>query len=120
MKNCCITIKRRLPPSLNTYLTMHWRKRQELKTTWEELIRTEWVRMRRPKFTGPVELYYWLEFDTYRHRDFDNYVGGTKPLTDALKGTFIVDDSAKHVRSVTVHFVQGNVKQTGIEIISCK
>lgn len=99
----------RLPPSLNDYLTMHWRRRYELKKTFDELIHYEWLRNKKFVFTAPVKLVYSLSFpDTQkRYRDRDNYVGGTKPITDALKRTFIFRDDSEWVRDIQVRFNTG-------------
>lgn len=86
----------RLTPSLNKLLAMHWRERQALNRTWDWEVK---VAMR--------ETYEEITFDhpkrkvriiSYRKRimDSDNFVGGLKPMIDALVlNHLLVDDSNK-------------------------
>lgn len=99
----------RLPPSLNQYIRMHWRVRDQLNKLFYELVHYEWLRQNKVIFTNPVKLVYLLSFpDTQkRYRDRDNYVGGTKPLTDALKRTFIFRDDSEWVKDIQVRFTVG-------------
>jgi Holliday junction resolvase RusA-like endonuclease len=99
----------RLPPSLNDYLTMHWRERHTMKKLFEELVHYEWLRQKKFVFTCPVKLVYLLSFPDKqkRYRDKDNYVGGTKPITDALKNTFIFRDDSEWLIDIQVRFKVG-------------
>ena len=86
----------RITPSLNKLLVMHWRERHKLMTTWNWEVK---VAMR--------ETYEEIKFDhlkrkvkiiSYRKKicDPDNFIGGLKPLIDALISNFLlIDDSYK-------------------------
>lgn len=86
----------RLTPSLNKLIRLHWRERQKLQQAWDWEVK---VAMR--------ETYQEITFDhpkrnvriiSYRKRisDEDNFVGGLKPLIDALvHNHLLVDDSNK-------------------------
>ena len=108
----------RLPPSLNTYLHMNWKKRYNLQKIFDQIMKVEWVVHGRFVFTNPVKLYYILSFpDTQkRYRDRDNYIGGTKPITDALKHTFLFRDDADWIKDIQIKFVTGK-EQTTILIV---
>lgn len=99
----------RLPPSLNQYIRMHWREREKLHKLFDSLVYYEWLRHKKFVFTHPVRIVYLLSFpDTQkRYRDRDNYVGGTKSLTDALKRTFIFRDDSDWVKDIQVRFTVG-------------
>jgi Holliday junction resolvase RusA-like endonuclease len=66
-------------------------------------------------FMNPVKICYVLSFNSARPRDLDNYIGGTKYITDALKKTFFIRDDAAWVKSIEVQFVNGK-EQTQITI----
>ena len=86
----------RLTPSLNKLIRMHWRERQALIVTWNWEVKAA---MR--------ETYQEITFDhpkrkvriiSYRKKisDEDNFIGGLKPLIDALVSNhLLVDDSNK-------------------------
>jgi len=100
---------RRLPPSLNELLSSHWRKRYDLKKIYDEIIGVEWLRLNKLVFTKPVKLIYVLSFSGQRRqRDLDNYIGGTKLMTDALKRTFLFRDDSEWITSIEVKFTRGN------------
>jgi len=98
---------RRLPPSLNELLRMHWTSRSKLQKIFDDIIGKEWIAQGKPVFLNPVKLIYVLSFTTPQHRDLDNYIGGTKPITDALKRTFLFRDDAEFITSIEVRFIKG-------------
>jgi hypothetical protein len=108
----------RLPPSLNTMLRTHWRRRAEEQRDWDELIGCCWVGHHRFVFQHPVELTYILSFALNRQRDRDNYIGGTKYITDALKRTFFFRDDAEWIRKIEVIFAAAPREGTEIIITS--
>ena len=98
----------RTPPSLNTLLNMNYFKVRKLQRIWDLLIYEQWIYNRRFVFCRPVRIKYVISFISTRRRDVDNYVGGTKLVTDALKRTFIPRDDSEWVRGITVEFRGGN------------
>jgi Holliday junction resolvase RusA-like endonuclease len=105
-----------IPPSLNTVFTMHWIKRRALQEYWNHLILSHWNDLGKPVFLNPVKLNYVLKFGTKRARDYDNYIGGTKFVTDALKRTFFFRDDAGWLRGINVEFNKGG-NETDISIV---
>lgn len=104
----CVRFKiDKLPPSLNTMLRTHWRDRAKEQETWDHYMLAEWLNQQRFIFLKPVKIKYTLSFDVNRKRDFDNYYGGTKYITDALKRTFLLKDDSQWIRDVEVEFVIG-------------
>lgn len=103
------------PPSLNTVLRVHWAVRSKLQKQWDEWIYFYWREMGSPVITRPVNLFYTLSFPRLASRDIDNYIGGTKFATDALKRTFITRDDYLWLQSVLVRFQRGP-KKTDIVI----
>lgn len=97
----------RLPPSLNELLNRHWIRRHELQKAFDQQVSTEWLRKGRFVFMKPVRLIYVLSFPSNRTRDLDNYIGGTKLITDALKKTFLFRDDSEWIKSVEVRFIRG-------------
>lgn len=112
----CVKFKiDKLPPSLNTMLRTTWKAREEEQNVWDMLVLAEWLDKNKVIFLKPVRVKYTLFFATKRLRDFDNYLGGTKYTTDALKRTFLLRDDSQWIRKIDVEFMQGNPK-TIIEI----
>ena len=99
-----------VPPSLNVMLRMHWVKRRKEQEKWDLLVKVEWLNRRKFVFQKPVEILYTITFKDVRTRDLDNYIGGTKYITDALKRTFITQDSAEWLRRISVEFKTGKPK----------
>lgn len=97
----------RTPKSLNVLLGMHWRKRSHEQAVWDSLVFEKWTVFDRFVFTKPVVLKYSLFFDQKRQRDRDNYLGGTKFVTDALKRTFLLRDDSNAIRALTCDFFVG-------------
>lgn len=108
-----------IPPSLNTVLRMHWRDRKALQEFWDYLIISYWNNLGKPVFIEPVRLNYILEFEFKRGRDYDNYLGGTKFVTDALKRAFFFRDDSEWLRGINVEFARGK-NETIISIIPQK
>lgn len=86
----------RLTPSLNKLLEMNWRERHQLLKTWNWEVKVavrevyDEIRFDHPKRA--------VKIVSYRKRicDEDNFVGGLKPLIDALILNFLlIDDSYK-------------------------
>ena len=86
----------RLTPSLNKLIRMHWRERQKLMKTWDWEVKAAMSETYREiRFEHPKRN---LRIISYRKRisDEDNFVGGLKPLIDALVlNHLLVDDSNK-------------------------
>lgn len=73
-----------------------------------------WQAASRKVFNAPVQLLYILSFPEKRLRDVDNYIGGTKLITDALKKTFLSRDDSEWVTQISVKFIQGREETTVI------
>jgi len=108
-----------VPPSLNVMLRTHWVKRRKEQEKWDLLVKVEWLNHRKFVFLNPVGILYIITFRDVRTRDLDNYIGGTKYITDALKRTFITQDSAEWLRRISIEFRTGR-PQTHIKIAEIK
>jgi len=97
----------RTPPSLNLMLRQHWAQRRETQKTWDNWIKYYWIANNKKVFMVPVELFYTLVFPKGVIRDVDNYIGGTKFITDALKKTFLPRDDSEWVKNVSISFRKG-------------
>jgi len=97
----------RMPLSLNTLLRMHWRRRAQEQKIWDNVIGAHWLAHHKAIFTEPVILRYVLAFPSNRKRDLDNYIGGTKYVTDALKKTFLFRDDAEWIKRIELEFQPG-------------
>lgn len=102
----------RAPESLNKILRINWRQRNEYQGMMDGLIHAIWLQKGRPIFMGLVKIKYTISFPENRRRDIDNYIGGTKYFTDALKRTFLLRDDAEVLKSVSVEFATGKEKTT--------
>lgn len=98
-----ITVNR-LPLSLNDMVGVHWTKLLPIKETWKELIGYEWISRGRIVFLKPVQITYTIFFKDNRLRDFDNYLGGTKFINDALRHTFITRDDHRWLKKLNTEF----------------
>ncbi len=86
------------PPSLNTYMRMHWSKRKKLNEDVAVLLYTEIGRAEKP-FVGLVKATFQI-FRAGRRFDSDNCVVARKIILDALKKLgWLQNDSPKWVRS---------------------
>ena len=84
-------------PSLNRYKRMHWGAQKRLRDQYETLIRHQ---MRSLDRARPHQ-FRRVKIERYGSRllDVDNFVGGCKPLIDALSRAGIIwDDSIRYVR----------------------
>jgi len=108
-----------VPPSLNVMLRTYWIKRRKEQEKWDLLVKVEWLNRRKFVFLKPVEILYIITFKKPRLRDLDNYIGGTKYITDALKRTFITQDDADWLRRISVEFRIGK-PQTRVRITEIK
>lgn len=102
----------RTPHSLNKVLRLNWRVRNEYQHMIDSLIHAMWLKEGRPIFLNPVKVRYVLYFPVDRSRDYDNYLGGAKYFTDALKRTFFLRDDQKFLKKVDVDFAVGPEKTT--------
>ena len=97
----------RLPPSLNELLHKHWTYRHGLQKAFDNQVYAEWLQRKRAVFVNPVMILYVLSFPAKRLRDVDNYIGGTKLITDALKKTFLFRDDSEWITEIRVKFIKG-------------
>ena len=97
----------RVPPSLNTMLRVHWHERQKEQERWNIYALSCWLAKGKQVFLKPVKLSYAISFSSNRKRDLDNYIGGTKYITDALKKNFFFRDDSSWVVSIEVQFANG-------------
>jgi Holliday junction resolvase RusA-like endonuclease len=97
----------RLPPSLNEILNRHWIHRHQLQQAFDDQVGAQWLIHNKFVFMKPVKLTYVLSFPQKRLRDIDNYIGGTKLITDSLKKTFLFRDDSEWIKSIEVRFIKG-------------
>ena len=96
-----------VPPSLNKMLRMHWVDRKREQDGWDLRVWCCWQKLGKHVFLKPVKVIYTMKFPERRQRDLDNYIGGTKFITDALKRTFLTRDDAEWIKSIEVRFQTG-------------
>lgn len=106
----------RVPPSLNTMLRTHWTQRYHEQEAWDLYALAQWLARSKLIFINPVKILYILSFSSNRTRDLDNYIGGTKYITDALKKTFLMRDDASWLKGIEVQFVNGAKEETIVTI----
>ncbi len=95
---------------------MHWHQRYEQQQDWNDLVRRQWEAHDRHMFFRPVKVTYFVVSRVEANRDYDNYIGGSKMVTDALRRTFFTRDDAKFLRPPQVKFVVGDFEGTFIVI----
>jgi hypothetical protein len=95
------------PPSLNVMLRQHWTKLRKEQRVWDLMVVAYWLTCKKVVFKKPVKITYIISFKVNRGRDFDNYIGGTKFITDALKRTFLTDDSHEWLKKIEIGFMVG-------------
>lgn len=95
------------PMSLNTMLRMHYITRMREQQSWDLFVLARWTEFGKLTFNVPVNVIYVISFGTKRNRDLDNYIGGTKFVTDALKRTFIPEDNTEWLKKIQVEFLTG-------------
>ena len=79
------------------------------------ILRSQRNKMRYAPFTVPVEIRYTFFFRSTTRRDLDNYIGGAKIITDALKGIAFDDDNSARVSFRDTTIFTG-ADEDGIEI----
>ena len=109
-----------VPPSLNTYLRLHWSAQQRLKQEWECYVRAlvNEHGNRCPRPLERVELRAVLFFPVRRRRDSDNY-GSTlwKFVFDGLvKAGIIPDDDATRCAGYPPRIMRADTPSTVITI----
>jgi len=88
------------PPSLNTWLSSHWRRRERDKTRWQHELNAECHRHMLPK-CDRIEASVSFRFADKRRRDHDNFTATfSKCLGDALRPDFISDDDSSRFQVV--------------------
>ena len=105
----------RIPPSLNVVLRTHWIKRRQEQELWNILVIAHRLKLKKVVFRKPVKIIYIVSFKKRRIRDVDNYIGGTKYLTDALKRTFLTRDDSEWLKKIEIGFIIGR-QQTKVRI----
>ncbi len=98
-----------LPLSMNVILRTHWTKLRREQEYWNLAVGQKWNLLGRRVFTTPVRVKYALQFkpSARRKRDYDNYLAGTKYVTDALKRTFLFRDDSDWLKEVALSFSEG-------------
>jgi Holliday junction resolvase RusA-like endonuclease len=99
-----------VPPSLNTWLSRHWRVRDREKKAWQAQISAECLRWNLPRKCERIEAEVTFRFPDRRKRDCDNYTATlSKALGDALRPTWIPDDDSTRywVRSASIEENRG-------------
>jgi Holliday junction resolvase RusA-like endonuclease len=100
----------RTPPSLNVMLRQNWNDRGQDQKNWDEQVFVQWLMCGKLMFLNPVKISYVLYFPNEIRRDLDNYLGGTKYITDALKRTFFTRDDYKWLQDINISFRYGKEK----------
>jgi hypothetical protein len=105
-----------LPPSLNKYGRMHWRKQRNEKKVWNDYLFIVWLKLKRPVYQQVI-ITLIFTFPDCKQRDLDNYLAtGSKLTGDAVKGLFIPDDIPKYLAGWKFLFQHGTAPQTTIII----
>lgn len=103
----CIRVP--VTPSLNQWQRMHWARRKQVKDDYVKVLRfvSVWLHEERSRL-GPAR-----HIEIIRHSpcelDYDNLVGGAKPLVDALVWTSIIADDDPG--NVTIKYMQTKAKR---------
>jgi len=105
-----------LPPSLNKYSRMHWKKQRNEKKVWNDYLFIAWLKLKRPVYQQII-ITLIFTFPDRKQRDLDNYLAtGSKLIGDAVKGLFIPDDIPKYLAGWKFLFQLGTAPQTTIII----
>ena len=84
-----------VPPSLNRWLSSHWRVKHREKQVWQNRLHNECWRWKLPTDCARIEATVSFRFRTAHRRDTGNYSSTLeKCLGDALRPMFIADDDA--------------------------
>ncbi|MDD4980678.1 MAG: RusA family crossover junction endodeoxyribonuclease [Candidatus Omnitrophica bacterium] len=97
-------------------LRTHWVGRTKEQKLWDQWAWAQWMARNKFIFLKPIKVLYIITFNSNRTRDLDNYIGGTKFITDALKKTFFFRDDAAHLKAIEVQFVNGEKEGTTVII----
>jgi hypothetical protein len=82
------------PPSMNRWLSKHWRVRHREKSEWESLLRLNFAKWGLPMGCERIEAQVTFRFPDRRRRDHDNHTATlSKCLGDALTPDYLVDDN---------------------------
>lgn len=88
-------------PSQNEYQRWHWARRGKYRDVARLILRSQLGRMRLPEAPRPIRAVVRFIRVGPRAIDFDNYVGGAKPIVDALRMEKILhDDSPRWVEGI--------------------
>ena len=122
MNHAHLTIKA-VTPSLNEFLKMHWGEKKRLRASFASLIlgKLHDTGYEVNKLTKPYKRK--VTIISYRKRkfDFDNHVGGLKPMIDSLKDIGLIwDDGEKWIELVTRQVTDGKNPRTEIYIKGVK
>lgn len=104
-------------PSLNNLLRMHYQVKRRLRLQYERILRCNSRRFHHAKPNEHKRVT--IERFGVRHIDQDNFVGGAKPLLDAICNVGLIwDDSPK---CVSVSYVQhkSSPKQVRTRVTIC-
>lgn len=86
-----------VPPSLNSWLSSHYRVRHNDKNIWETQLRLHLMKAELPRNLDRIEAKVSFRFSDKRRRDHDNYTATlSKCLGDALRPDWIPDDNTGH------------------------
>jgi len=89
------------PPSLNAWLSNHWRVRERDKKRWQTDLNMECHRWGLPRNCERVEASVTFRFADRRRRDHDNFVSTlSKALGDALRPDFLTDDDSSRFQVI--------------------
>jgi len=107
----------RVTPSLNEWQRKHWRSRKKINETWQWEIFIAYMQKERSEQGQAINK---KEITVISCRkqlcDPDNFIGGLKPLIDALKNNkLIVDDSPEWIELEA--FQEIDIKNPRTEII---
>lgn len=115
-KAVTLTIQREPPPSLNTYLRMHWADRQILHKTWRDEVAAAAINAGRPHLER-AQVRIVLCYPQRRRPDPDNMAVAPKLILDGLRAAGVIpDDNIDHVVAVTIEAKQGDVPHVEIEL----
>lgn len=105
-------------PSLNTCKWKHWSYHLKLRKHWSTLVMIAKIR-NNGTLIAPAHACVTVTRYGKRSLDHDNFIGGCKPLLDALKDHgLILDDDAAHMTltGVQMPLVKGDSPGTLVEI----
>lgn len=108
-------------PSLNETSQAHWIAGYRLKKRWKKLVRDAFYQSRAnsPGSTHDAPPCARVHIVRYgkKRLDYDNFIGGLKPLIDALKlCALIQDDDVSHVHIDAHQYAPASVPRTVVSI----